>query len=143
MDKLEVAKTWYRRVYAEEDLSAIDDMLEPRTDAKGLGGQPLLGPEDFKGFVQGMLALLSDIDISIDKSMEEGDWLASVITISARCRNTGKPITVPGQVMAKVEDGKITEAHNAVDFLSMFSQLGLLPEDAFATCFSGTRVGGT
>ena len=41
----ETLKTWFRRVWAEEDATAIDDMLRPDMQARGLGDQPRVGAE--------------------------------------------------------------------------------------------------
>ncbi|WP_171182321.1 ester cyclase [Ruegeria sp. HKCCD8929] len=141
MSNLDVIRTWFKRVYADEDMSAVDEMMEPATDAHGLADHPLLGPEEFKGFVRGFLALLGNVDIHIDKSLEHGDWVHMLISIHATCRAIGTPVNFPAQIMVRVIDGVIVEGHNTVDFLSMFSQRGLLPDDAFSRCFSGIRIG--
>ncbi|MEP4987312.1 MAG: nuclear transport factor 2 family protein [Paracoccaceae bacterium] len=75
----EVLETWFRRVWAEEDAGAIDEMMAPGTPARGLGSQTHIGPAGFKGFQQGLLALVSDVEIKIDKSMEDGDWIFALV----------------------------------------------------------------
>ena len=141
MSNLDVIETWFKRVYTEEDISAVDDMMVPATDARGLADHALLGPEEFKVFVRGFLALLTDIDIRIDKSLEEGDWVHVLISIHAKSRANGQLVKFPAQIMVRVVDGILVEGHNTVDFLSMFAQLGLLPESTFSRCFGGERVG--
>jgi len=141
MTNLDVVKTWFQRVYTDEDLSAVDEMLEPRTEALGLAEHPLMGPEDFKGFVSGFLALLGNVRIAIDKSMEDGEWIHVLITVTGNGRKSDKMVRFPAQILVRIVDGKLVEGHNSVDFLSMFEQLGLLPDNAFATCFSGKPIG--
>jgi hypothetical protein len=42
--------------------------------------------------------------------------------------------------MIRIVDGKLTEAYNHWDFLGMFSQLGLLPQQTFEMALSGAKV---
>jgi len=141
MGNLDVVKTWFQRVYTDEDLSAIDEMMESRTKARGLAEHPLLGPEEFKGFVTGLLALLGNVRITIDKSMEDDDWVHVLVTVRGACRKTDKQVSFPAQLLLKIEGGKLIEGYNSLDFMSLFGQLGLLPENSFATCFGGDRIG--
>ncbi|MEP5396807.1 MAG: hypothetical protein ABJQ22_11190 [Hyphomicrobiales bacterium] len=53
--------------------------MAPGTPARGLGSQTHIGPAGFKGFQQGLLALVSDVEIKIDKSMEDGDWIFALV----------------------------------------------------------------
>jgi len=68
--KREFIETWFRRVWRDEDQSAIDEIFPLPGKAEGLGQQTLVGPEDFKKFHTSLCGLLSDIDISIDKYIE-------------------------------------------------------------------------
>lgn len=133
----EVLETWFKRVWAEEDANAIDQMLVPETAASGLGPKVHDGPAQFKGFQKGLLGLVSNVDISIDMSTEDGDWIYSLCNFTAECRRSGKPVAVTGTVIVKIIDGKLVEAYNHFDFLSMFECLGLLPGDTFEKCMCG------
>ena len=39
---------------------------------------------------------------------------------------TGKPLDIRGMAMARIVDGKVAEAWNCFDFLSLYGQVGLL-----------------
>ena len=41
---------------------------------------------------------------------------------------TGKPVTVEGVVMHRIEDGQIHESWDIIDNLGMLQQLGVIPE---------------
>ncbi|MCT8328680.1 ester cyclase [Albidovulum sediminis] len=141
MSKLRLLEDWYRQVWIEADLDAVDRYFAPRTGADGLMPDGQVGPEDFKALVPALLALVRNLDIRIDRSMEMGDWLWAQISVHALTAESMRPVTAAGQVMMRIEGGRITEAYNAFDFLTFFQQAGLLPEDAFLLLLSGERMG--
>lgn len=137
----QLLETWFHRVWTEEDPKAIDELLTPDGAVSGLGANAMVGPEDFKPFQAALLGLISDIAISIDKSVEADGWLAGLCTLRAKCRQSGAPITVTGSVLIRVADGQIIEGYNHWDFIGLFAQLGLLPQATFETAMSGKKVG--
>jgi ketosteroid isomerase-like protein len=136
----EVMETWFRRVWTEEDCTAIDELFIPDGEARGLGANVLIGPDGFKQFHSALCGLLSNFAITIDKSVESGDWLAVVCTLRAKSRRSGDPIEMTGSVVIRIVDGKLTEAYNHWDFLGMFSQLGLLPTETFEKALGGEKI---
>jgi hypothetical protein len=136
----EVLETWFRRVWTEEDTSAIDELFIPAGEARGLGANALIGPEGFKQFHSALRGLLSDFVITIDKSLEVDDWICAICTLRAKSRQSGIPIEITGQVMIRIADGKLTEAYNHWDFLGIFSQLGLLPTQTFEKALGGEKL---
>ena len=66
-------ETWFQRVWKEEDAHAIDELFVVDGKARGLGDNTLIGPKDFKIFHATLCNLLSDITITVDKSLEEED----------------------------------------------------------------------
>jgi ketosteroid isomerase-like protein len=136
----EVLESWFRRVWTEQDSSAIEELFIPDGKARGLGANVLLGPAGFKQFHSALTRLLSDFVITIDKSVESGEWISAVCTLRAKSRQSGAPIEFTGSVMIRIADGKLTEAYNHWDFLSMFCQLGLLPDETFEKALGGGKV---
>lgn len=63
--------------------------------------------------------------------MEQGDWICVHCSLDARCRSTGESVAITGSAWASIEDGKIREAYHHFDFMSLWAQLGLLPNDVF------------
>ncbi|MCB2105820.1 ester cyclase [Albidovulum sp.] len=141
MSKLKLLQDWYRQVWVEADLDAVDRYFSPRTGADGLMPDGQVGPEDFKALVPALLALVRNLDIRIDRWIEAGDWLWAQISVHAVTAEGMAPICAAGQVMMRIEGDRITEAYNAFDFLTFFQQAGLLPEDAFLLLLSGERLG--
>lgn len=136
----ELIKTWLRRVWKEEDVSAIDEMLVPDADVKGLGAQSLIGPESFKQFHCAMCSLLSDVNITIDKCIEQDDWLSALCTLNAKAKATGETVSITGNIWVRTGDGKLLEGYNHFDFMGLWAQLGYLPDDSFEQGLSGCKV---
>jgi hypothetical protein len=141
LNKIDTAKLWYERVWHQEDKAAIHEMMAPETQALGLGKEAHTGPAEFEQFHTAFLGILSNVEITIDHYVEDEDWLAQRITLSANCRKTGKDVSMNGQIMLKIVDGKLLEGHNHFDFMGLYEQLGLLPDNSFGTCLTGERVG--
>ena len=136
----EVMETWFRRVWTEEDPSAIEELFVPDGEARGLGANALIGPQGFKQFHSALRGLLRDFVITIDKSIEVEDWIAAVCTLRAKSRKSGAPVQITGAVTIRIVEGKLTEAYNHWDFLGMFSQLGLLPTETFEKALGGEKI---
>ena len=136
----EVIETWFHRVWTKEDSNAIEELFIPDGKAKGLGANPRVGPEGFKQFHSALRGLLCDFVITIDKTVEEGDWISVVCTLRAKSRRSGDPIEITGQTMVRIVDGKLTEAYNHWDFLRMYGQLGVLPTDTCERALGGEKI---
>ncbi len=139
--KLDVSKTWFQRVWHEEDEAAIDDMLVVDTKAKGLGSEDLIGPEGFKMFHRALLGRTKDVDIEVARYMEDGDWISLLVVLRAKRRDTGAPVEMTGNVYVKIVDGKLVEGHNHFDFIRLFEQLELMPAKSMETCLVGEKIG--
>lgn len=141
MDKRKLLETWYRRVWQEEDLSAIDEMMAETAPVQGLEKSPHIGAADFKLFAQAMLKLIKETVITIDDYVEKGDQYSLLMNISAKSRETDIPVQIFGLTMGRIVDGKIVQAYNYVDFIGLFEQLGVLPPDTMARSLSGEKLG--
>lgn len=137
---LEVVETWFQKVWMQEDTAAIEALFIPDGKARGLGANVLIGPEDFKRFHSAVRGLLTEFDVTVDKSVEQGEWISALCTVRAKSRRSGKPIAITGNVMVRIIDGKLTEAYDHWDFLGLFSQLELLPAETFERALSGEKV---
>ena len=152
---LEVLETWFRRVWNEGNASAIDEMFQKEGKARGLGGQGddaeidadggiaeqvRVGPDGFKGFHEHFFKMMDQFDIRVNQSMEQGDWISALCSVQATCRQSGKRVGMTGSVLVRVADGQIAEAYNHWDFMTIYQQLGLLPENAFERCLGGEKI---
>lgn len=127
---------WFDEVWTQGRLETIDELLAPETRAHGnpdAQGNTLQNAADFKQLYQTFRATLSDIKVTIHETIAEGDLVAVYCTVQARHSGDGlgpaatqKPIEYTGMAMSRIKDGKIVEAWNSFDFLTLFQQIGLV-----------------
>lgn len=141
MSKLAFLQDWYQTVWVEGDLSEIDRFFAPSAGADGIMPDGQVGMEDFRALVPAFRAMVRDLTISIDQHEEGPDWLWAQITARALAAHDMRPILAQGQVMLRFQGDRIGAAYNVFDFLTLFSQAGLLPDDALLLLLSGERLG--
>lgn len=136
----ETLEKWFEEVWTKENTDFIKEMFVPEDDgtATGINKKGGLGPKEFVEFQSQLLGLLSNVVIKIDAYIESGDTISAQCTMTGKDRKTGtKTLSVKGCVIGKITDGKIRHADNYFDFLNLFEDLGLLPNDTFAKCLNG------
>ncbi|HVG20833.1 MAG TPA: ester cyclase [Blastocatellia bacterium] len=127
---------WFEEVWNKGNADAIDEMFADDGVAHGLAneqGEALRGPAGFKPFFQNFRNAFPDIEVIVEDTVAEDDKVA------ARCRVRGThkgeglgfaatnvPIEITGICIVRLRDGKIVEAWNNFDFMSMFQQLNAL-----------------
>lgn len=132
-------ETWFRRVWADQDASAIDELMAEDCPI-GLRNQTIVDRAAFKAFHQALLSHMSKIELTVDKSVEDGPWFSAICTVHATARASGQDFTFTGQVFGRIEDGLIREGYNHFDFIAMFEHLDLMPAGSFETALSGQRI---
>ncbi len=147
MSQREAIVNWFRRVWTEEDESAIDTYFVGEGLAFGLSERPMQGPPDFKPFHRALCAQLTGFRFTIDDYVESKDRIWAICHLDAVTRDAAaRPVTLRGFLTATCRDGRIVEAYNLWDFLDLYAQMGQLPRDAFALGLAGklgaARAGG-
>ena len=116
---------WFDEVWNKDDIDAIDRFFGDVTPAKGiLKDDEPQGAAGFKAFYKGFRDQFHNVNISVDDAIAQDDIEAARTTVTAIHTARGKPVTFSGMCMVKTAGGKIVEAHNNYDFLSMHEQLG-------------------
>lgn len=139
-DNAALVRRWFEEVWNKGRAEAIEEMFDEEGLAHGLAdetGAPLRGPANFRAFHQKFREAFPDIEVVVDDAISEGDKVAARCTVRGRHRGdslgfkaTGSPVEFTGITFARVRDGKIVEAWNNFDFMSMFQQLGVVRLDA-------------
>jgi steroid delta-isomerase-like uncharacterized protein len=130
-----LSERWFEEVWNQGKESTIDELWPEDAVAHGLtdtAGNNVLGLKAFKEFFWRFRNAFPDLHVSIEEVLTKGD-LEMV-----RCHVTGThtgpgftavptngKISFSGMSLAKIRDGKLAEAWNNFDFLSMYQQLGL------------------
>lgn len=129
-------KRWFDEVWNQGNSKVIDELLAEDGVIHGLvdaNGNPVTGLQAFHEFHNQFREAFSDLDISIDDVVAEGDRV--VARCSVRGSHTGAslgfaatnaPVQFEGIAIMRIRDGKIVEAWNQFDFLQMNKQLGVL-----------------
>jgi hypothetical protein len=61
------------------------------------------------------------------------------VRCEARMAFRGRPVTLEGGCLSRVERGQIVECWNTWDFTSLLVGMGALPADVIPAAFSGAR----
>jgi ketosteroid isomerase-like protein len=120
---------WYNEVWNKENENAIDEMFHPEGKAHGLGAEPVIGAAGFKVFYNAFRKDYKQVHITVDKVLVDGDYAVALCDVKAVHRTSDKPIRFSGTSIAEIRDGKLVNAWNYFDFLSLNIQIGkILPE---------------
>lgn len=127
---------WFEEVWNKGRADAIDEMFAADGIAHGLSdeaGQPLRGAAGFRAFHEKFRGAFPDILVTVEDTVVEGDKVAARCHVRARHTGdslglaaTDKPIEITGISIVRVKDGKIAEAWNNFDFLSLYRQIGAI-----------------
>lgn len=134
-ESVQFVETWFEEVWRKGRPEAIDAMVADDAVMHGLGeaDSDVRGAAGFKPFVERMRGAFPDVDIRPVQMIEEGDLIATrwVATMTHQgdqlgVRATGRRISLTGMTIVRLRDGKIVEAWNNYDQLSLMQQIGAL-----------------
>ena len=130
---------WFDEVWNEKREAAIDEMLSEETVHHGLGGvegEPVRGIENFKSFHRNFLQVFPDLQVTVEDVVSDGEKMAARYTARGTHAGDGlgiaptnRTVEFTGSGICSVKDGKFVEVWNEVDFMKMYSQLGVLKLD--------------
>jgi hypothetical protein len=120
---------FFSGVWNEGRVDLIDELIAPDCAIHGLH-VPMTGTAPFKEFHAGFNAGFHQWQVTVDEEVIDGERVAFRSTVHVTHRHTGKTASFMGGGMCRVRNGKIIEAWNAWDFLSMLQQVGHVPADA-------------
>ena len=136
----DLVREWFRRVWEEGDLNAIQQLMHPENLSLGLVSDPV-GLESFKAVYHAFARSLAKIEVVVEDTFEQADHIAGRWVLSGTHRGSGKRISMPGALFARVKDGMFLECSNYLDYLDLFVQTGALPSDTLQRCLSEKHVG--
>ena len=132
----QLVRRWFDEAWNKGRSEAIDEMFDENGIAHGLSNDPanpIIGPKDYKPFYNMFRQALPNMKIVIEDMIAEGD------KVTARCSVRGKhegeflgiaatqsPIEFTGITIVRIANGKIVEAWNNFDFMTVHKQVGLL-----------------
>ena len=127
-------RRWMEEVWNKGRAEAIDEMFAEDGVAHGLsgaGGDALRGPVAFREFHRNFRGAFPDIVVIVEDVIAEADKVVARCTVRGQHMGdnlgfaaTKRPMEITGITIVRVRDGKIVEAWNNFDFMSMNQQLG-------------------
>jgi steroid delta-isomerase-like uncharacterized protein len=135
-ESMEVMHRWFGEVWNRGREEAIEELFAEEGIAHGLAdesGRELRGPAGFVPFFRRFRDAFPDIQVTIEDCVCEGDKTAARCTVRAKHTGAGlgvaatnNPIEFTGICIIRVQDGKIVEAWNNFDFMSLNRQIGVI-----------------
>lgn len=129
-------RRWFEEVWNKGRADAIAEMFAEDGIAHGLSdesGKPLRGPADFKEFHAKFREAFPDMVVTVEDTVSDGDKLVARCSVSGKHTGhslgfaaTNAPTAFTGMAMVRIKDGKIVEAWNNFDFMTMYKQLGVI-----------------
>jgi steroid delta-isomerase-like uncharacterized protein len=133
---VELVHRWFAEVWTKGRESAIDEMLASDAIVHGLGepGRDVQGPAAFKPFFTKLQGAFNDIQITVEQTIAEGEWVASrwVARMTHRGDQLGVPATgrrveVSGMSMGRFRGDKMVEGWNNWDQMALMEQIQAAP----------------
>jgi predicted ester cyclase len=113
------------------NLALLDKYVAPGYIEHSEGFQ---GVEPFRQQITAFRAAFSDLHVSIDELLTDGDRFASRTTVTGTHTGdlmglpaTGKQISVQAVDIGRIENGQARERWGGLDMYSMLTQLGVIP----------------
>lgn len=135
-ENIALIRRWFEEVWNKGREEAIDELFAAEGIAHGLAdeaGNGLRGPQDFKPFFRTFRSAFPDIEVVVEDTVAEGDKVAARCVVRGKHQSdslgfaaTGQATEFTGITIVRIEKGKIVEAWNNFDFMTMYKQLGAL-----------------
>lgn len=132
----QLLRRWFEEVWNKGRADAIDEMFDEYGIAHGLSddpSNPIRGPRDFRPFHTLFREAFPNMAIVVEDLIAEGD--KAVARCSVRAKHEGdflgsvasqSPVEFTGIAIVRIENGKIVEAWNNFDFMTLHKQVGLI-----------------
>ena len=132
----ELIRRWFEEVWNKGRAEAIEEMFDKNGIAHGLSddpANPIKGPQGYRPFYDGLRQAFPNIVVVVEDMVAEGDKVAARCSVRAKHEGeflgraaTQAPVEFTGITIVRVDNGKIVEAWNNFDFMTMYKQVGHL-----------------
>lgn len=130
-----IVKRIVQEIWNGGNLDLADELISPDYVDNVAGSGTPVGPEGFKGTVNGVRDAFPDFAITITDMISEGDKVALVWTFIGTHKGelmgiapTEKLIEFDGIYLYRFKDGKLVERSGNRNMFKLLSQLGAIPE---------------
>jgi steroid delta-isomerase-like uncharacterized protein len=127
-------ETVWDKVINDREIDLInEDFFDKDVTALATSGGDIIGLENFKNYYNNYLTGFSDAEFTIVDIFGQGDKMVKHWNFKGTHDGdffgvpaTGKFVDISGTTLIKMKDGKIAAEQDYMDFLSFYTQLGLL-----------------
>lgn len=131
-----LVQRWFDEVWNNGRAEAIDEMFDENGTAHGLSddpANPIRGPRNFRPFHTLFREAFPNMMIVVEDMIAEGDKVAARCSVRAKHEGdflgrgaTQSPVDFTGIAIVRIYNGKIVEAWNNFDFMTLHKQVGLI-----------------
>jgi len=118
------------RLWNDRDPDVIEELFLPDGCAEGLDAKPIIGPKEFRAFWELLAGAIVETNVQIEHLMSKGEEALLVASFRGVHRITRSEVHMRFAAHAVVRDGKIVDATNVLDALSLLQQIGKVERDA-------------
>jgi steroid delta-isomerase-like uncharacterized protein len=142
-NEADIVRRWWDELWNQRRYDVAEELLAPDFVVHVRWSNPAFsGPSDVPGIqpskdvVKRWATSFPDFHVSIEELMEGGDFVVCVHTFSGTDLGkiegrpgppTGKPFSMPGITVMRVQGDKIQEAWTCWDIVSMMQQINAMP----------------
>lgn len=127
-------ETVWNKVINDRQIDLINEnYFDKDVAALATSGGDIIGLENFKNYYNNYLTGFSDAEFTIVDIFGQGDKMVKHWNFKGTHDGdffgvpaTGNPVDISGTTLIKMKDGKIAAEQDYMDFLSFYTQLGLL-----------------
>ncbi|MEO9653130.1 MAG: nuclear transport factor 2 family protein [Roseobacter sp.] len=139
--KSDIVRSWYVDIWMNKQWDDISKFYHPAPNADCLLPSGSNDPFDLKELIIVLDSLICDKTISVLKSVEQGDWVSSMVEMRGFKTGTTNAVCLRWMTLLRIDGDYIVEAYPTINFIDLFQQLGQLPDSTTELLLSGTRLG--
>ena len=135
------AQRLYEEVFGKGNLEAADGILGPEAVSHAPGGVRNIGAEQIKRQAKLLRTAIPDLKTTLKLQLADGDFVTShwvgtgtftgaLMGPSSPLQGSGQPIEFEEIRIDRFENGRIVESWFIPDRMTLWQQIGLLPEPA-------------
>jgi steroid delta-isomerase-like uncharacterized protein len=131
-----VVRRWFDEVWNQGRAEVIEELFDENGIAHGLAddpANPIKGPRDYRPFYEVFRQAFPNITVVVEDMVAEGDKVAARCSVRGQHEGdfmgraaTKSPVEITGITIIRIENGKIVEAWNNFDFMTLHRQVGLI-----------------